>query len=140
MIALQSPNMWVTDISRQQFLAWIAKYETAWRTAGIELLPDLFAVDATYRAAPFDDPKRGLEEIAVFWEAEREGPDEVFALHASIIAADVATAVARIEVGYGDPVSRTYRDLWVITLDDCRLCTAFEEWPFFPGRQRVASQ
>ena len=98
---------------------------------------DLFASDATYQAAPFEEPMHGLQEIAKFWEGEREGPDEVFALEASIIVADATTALARVEVDYGDPVSRTYRDLWIITLNERRLCTAFEEWPFFPGQQRV---
>ena len=37
----------------------------------------------------------------------------------------------RAEVQYGEPMARTYRDLWVITLDPNGRCTAFEEWPFF---------
>jgi hypothetical protein len=37
-------------------------------------------------------------------------------------------------------VSLTYRDLWIVTLDaEGRGCVAFEEWPFFPGQERVAT-
>jgi hypothetical protein len=127
----------VSGAANQRFLDWIAGYEAAWRTSGTAPLQELFAPDATYQAAPFDDPVSGLERIATFWEAERESAGEAFTLEASIIAADAETAVARIEVVYGDPTLRTYRDLWVITLDQRGLCTAFEEWPFFPQQPRV---
>lgn len=123
----------------ERFTSWIAAYERAWRTAGAESLRELFAAGATYRAAPFHEPLRGLEQIAAFWEAEREGPGEEFTLRAELVAADGATGVARLQVDYGDPVTRTYRDLWIIELDDAGLCTAFEEWPFFPDQPRVAS-
>ena len=46
--------------------------------------------------------------------------------------------VARIEVAYGEPLIRTYRDLWVVSLHPDGRCTAFEEWPFFPDRPRAA--
>jgi SnoaL-like domain len=128
----------VPSASSERFSAWVARYERAWRTAGTESLRSLFAENATYQAAPFDEPLRGIDEIAVFWEAEREGPDELFTLTSEIVAADSATAVARLEVQYGEPMARTYRDLWVITLDPSGLCTAFEEWPFFPGQNRIA--
>jgi hypothetical protein len=35
---------------------------------------------------------------------------------------------------YGEPARRTYRDLWVITLDADGRCSAFEEWPFHPDQ------
>jgi hypothetical protein len=127
----------VSGAPNQRFLDWITSYEGAWRTPGTALLQELFAADATYQAAPFDDPISGLERIAAFWEAERDTADEAFTLQASIIAAGTETAVARIEVVYGDPALRTYRDLWIITLDQRGLCTAFEEWPFFPEQPRA---
>jgi uncharacterized protein (TIGR02246 family) len=128
-------------MTAERFTAWIDRYENAWRTAGTERLRDLFTADATYLPAPFDEPLRGLEAIAAFWEAEREGPDEEFTLDAEMVAtdADGATGVARLEVRYGEPVQRTYRDLWIIVLDEAGLCTAFEEWPFFPGQARAAT-
>lgn len=117
--------------------AWIAAYETAWRTEGTASLGQLFTDDATYQAAPFDEPLVGREAIARFWEAEREGPDEVFTLRSEIVAAQGDTAVARLEVVYGDPPQLTYRDLWIITLTGDGRCRAFEEWPFYPGQGRT---
>jgi ketosteroid isomerase-like protein len=118
--------------------AWIAAYESAWRTEGTSTLGELFTDDATYQAAPFDDPLTGLDAIADFWEDEREGPDEVFRIESAIVATEGDTAVARIEVVYGDPPRRTYRDLWIITLDGSGRCRHFEEWPFHPGQARTA--
>lgn len=111
---------------------WVAGYERAWRTPGTEGLRQLFTADATYRTAPFEQPHRGEDAIAALWEAEREGPDEVFALGWEIVAVDAQTGVVRAEVRYGEPVARTYRDLWIVKLDQQGRCVAFEEWPFWP--------
>ena len=118
--------------------AWINAYETAWRTEGTATLGQLFTDNATYQPAPFDDPLVGLDAIAEFWEDEREGPDEVFTLSSQIVAAEGGTAVARLEVVYGDPPQRTYRDLWIIMLASDGRCRHFEEWPFYPGQARTA--
>ena len=122
-----------------RFADWIAAYETAWRTEGTALLERLFTEDATYRPAPFDEPLEGVGAIARFWENEREGPDEVFTLTSEIVAAEGDTAVARLEVVYGYPAQRTYRDLWIITLSSDGRCRHFEEWPFYPGQPHTAS-
>ena len=62
----------------------------------------------------------------------------MFTLVAEVIAVEGDTGVARLEVSYGDPPTRRYRDLWIVTLGADGRCTAFEEWPFFPGQGRVA--
>jgi ketosteroid isomerase-like protein len=121
-----------------RLIDWIDRYERAWRSPGTDALNPLFTTDATYRPAPFDEPIRGHDAIAAFWEAEREGPDEDFTLTSDVIAVDGDTGVARIEVEYGRPVSRRYRDLWIITLHSDGRCRVFEEWPFFLGQPRVA--
>jgi hypothetical protein len=54
------------------------------------------------------------------------------------VAVQDNVGVARVEVHYGDPPTRVYRDLWIVTLDRDGLCCAFEEWPFFPDRPRTA--
>jgi hypothetical protein len=116
--------------------SWIERYVRAWRTPGTEVLAGLFAADATYRPAPFDNALRGLREIAVFWEQEREGPDEQFELVWEPVAHERSTGVVRVEVHYAGPPPGIYRDLWIVTLDDSLRCSAFEEWPFFPGQPR----
>ncbi len=45
------------------------------------------------------------------WERERDGPDEPFTISSEIVALDGDTAVVRVEVHYGGPAPREYRDL-----------------------------
>lgn len=123
---------------RPRLREWVARYERAWRTAGTSSLVELFTPDAIYLAEPFAEPLAGLDAIAGFWDSERDGPDEVFSMTAEVVAEQDRTGVARIEVVYGDPPTRRYRDLWVVTLVADGRAERFEEWPFFPGRPRVA--
>lgn len=120
--------------------ARVARYERAWRTAGTADLSGLFTDDAVYRPDPYAEPLRGLAAIGRFWEAERNGPDEVFTLTAEVIATQDDRGVVRVAVVYGGPPTSEYRDLWVLTFDDTGRARAFEEWPFFPGRARVAPE
>ena len=119
-------------MDRASFDIWIEAYKRAWRSPGTDALARLFTEGASYRTAPFEAPHVGLAAIAELWEEEREGPEEVFEMNSELIAVEGDTAVARIEVRYGDPVTRRYRDLWVIQLDGDGRCREFEEWPFWP--------
>jgi hypothetical protein len=121
-------------MERADLARWIDGYEQAWRTAGTEPLARLFTAQATYRPGPFADPVVGLEAIAEFWEAGRDGPDEPFTLQSEPVAIEGDVGVARVEIVYGDPPLRRYRDLWIVTLGAEGRCRAFEEWPFFPGQ------
>ncbi|HEV2723579.1 MAG TPA: nuclear transport factor 2 family protein, partial [Thermoleophilaceae bacterium] len=103
-------------MDRRTFTTWIERYEAAWRTAGTAVLDHLFAEDATYSPAPFDEVMTGRAAIADFWEAERDGPEEMFTLSAEAVAVEGDTGVARVEVTYGDPRVRRYRDLWIVAL------------------------
>lgn len=120
-------------MGREQHTAWLEGYESAWRTEGTDALARLFAPEASYRTAPFEPPFRGLGQIAEMWEAEREGPDEVFTLATEIVAVEEDTGVVRVEARYDGPPPRCYRDLWIVRLDAAGLCTHFEEWPFWPA-------
>ena len=113
---------------------WIEAYERAWRTAGTEPLAQLFAPEATYAAGPYEPVLTGLEEIAAFWEAERDGPDEHFTLSWAPVAVDGDTGVARVAVRYDPPHGTEYRDLWIVRLAADGRATVFEEWPFHPGQ------
>ena len=124
---------------RATVLRWIADYEAAWRAPGTEALAVLFAADASYLQSPYQQPVTGLDAIGRMWEAERQGPDEVFTLAAEILAVDGPVAVVRAEVRYGKPARQEYRDLWVIRLGEDGLCTWFEEWPYWPQRPHAVS-
>jgi uncharacterized protein (TIGR02246 family) len=119
-------------VDRAAVEAWIAAYERAWRAPGTEMLAELFADDATYLQDPYREPVAGLAQIVDMWEAERDGPDDVFRMTSEVIAVDGDTAVARIEVWYGDPLIDEFRDLWIMRFDADGRCRSFEEWPFAP--------
>ena len=120
----------MAHVDRDQLADWVAAYEHAWRTPGTEGLAELFAANATYRTAPYEEPHGGLAEISALWEREREGHDELFTMNSQIVAVDGDTGVVRVHVRYGDPLEVSYQDLWIIRLDAAGRCAAFEEWPF----------
>ena len=117
--------------------AWIELYERAWRTAGTELLAELFAPDAVYSAKPFSRPYRGLAAIETFWERNRDGYAEQFTIEPEIVAVEGQAAVVRTEVVYEQP-PRHYRNLWVIEFDAAGRAVAFEEWFWTKPRPRRA--
>jgi ketosteroid isomerase-like protein len=119
---------------RVQVSRWLAEYESAWRAPGTAGLAEIFADDAAYLHSPYEKPVMGLAAIRRMWDADRDGPDEVFTLATDILAVDGDTAVVSAEVRYGDPLRQEYRDLWVIRLRDDGRCIWFEEWPYWPGR------
>jgi ketosteroid isomerase-like protein len=121
-------------MDRDQVARWVAAYEAAWRAAGTEALAAIFAADATYRPGPYEEPVSGLAAIARMWEAERDGPGEIFDMSSEIVAAENDTAVVRAEVRYGDPVTQEWRDLWIIRFAPDGRCASFEEWPFAPRK------
>jgi hypothetical protein len=123
-------------VDRDHVTRWVAAYEAAWRAAGTEALAGIFTPDARYWPGPYEEPVRGLAAIARMWEAERDGPGEVFEMISEIVAAEDVTAVVRAEVRYGDPVNEEWRDLWIVRFAPDGRCASFEEWPFAPEAAR----
>jgi ketosteroid isomerase-like protein len=119
-------------MDKEQAAAWIAGYERAWRSPGTDMLAEVFTPDATYLQGPFDAPLVGLPAIAGMWDEERTGPDEAFEMSSEIIAVDGDTAVARVEITYGEPDHEEFCDLWIIRFAEDGRCRSFEEWWFSP--------
>ncbi|WP_026874573.1 YybH family protein [Jiangella gansuensis] len=126
-------------MDRAHVTSWVEGYERAWRSPGVTALAELFAADGSYLQGPYRQPVLGLAAIEEMWEAERDGPDEVFSMVTEVIAVDGDTAVVRADVAYGDPVTQEYRDLWIVRFDDDGCCREFEEWPFAPPSARQPS-
>jgi hypothetical protein len=116
---------------------WVERYERAWRTPGTDVLASLFTDGATYSMEPFDEPVRGLPAIAELWERERVGPDEPFTMTWRFVAVEGDTGVVRVAVHY-HATGNEYRDLWIIRFANDGRCLAFEEWPFWPGKEKPA--
>ena len=118
---------------------WVAAYERVWRTPGTGALAEIFTPDATYSQGPYRDSVVGLPAIGDMWEAERDGPDEVFSMSSEVVAVDGDTAVVRLAVEYGKPATEEYVDLWIIKFAEDGRCRHFEEWPYWPGMRTTAS-
>lgn len=123
----------------EQVKGWIEGYERAWRTPGTESLAEIFTPDASYSQGPYREPVVGLPAIGEMWEAERDGPDEIFSMSTEVVAVDGDTAVVRVEVEYGEPVTEEYLDLWIIRFAQDGRCRQFEEWPYWPGMRTTSS-
>lgn len=117
-------------VDRAMVGRWVAGYEDAWRSEGTARLAHLFTDDVTYLASPWREPIHGLVALGGFWEAERDGSDELFTMSSAVVAVDGMTAVVRVEVGYEH--GRPWRDLWVLRFAEDGRVAAFEEWPFAP--------
>jgi hypothetical protein len=118
-------------MDRAALSRWVDAYERAWRTPGVAALDDLFAADAAYSTAPFEDPHVGLPAIRELWEAGRS-PDEEFAMSSEIVAVEGEVGVVRLRVHYTRPRDQVFLDLWIVRLRPDGRCARFEEWPFWP--------
>jgi hypothetical protein len=112
-------------------MRWVAGYERAWRDGDLTGVERLFTEDARYRPSPYHDPEIGHDAIKAFW---LDDEDKVFTVSAEPVAVEGRTAVVRLEVRYGDPVTQEYRDLWLLRFADDGRVEDFEEWAYWPGR------
>jgi hypothetical protein len=131
-VALPAPSGQHGEVDHSDVERWLESYERAWRAPGTEALAELFSPAATYSPSPWARAVEGLADIARFWEDERTGPDEQFAMTHEVVAVDGSTAVVRVSVDYA--TDSRWRDPWVIRFDADGRCSAFEEWPFAPGQ------
>ena len=114
---------------------WVNRYELLWRTPETGQLADLFRPDAVYLPSPWARPLNGLDEIAQFWESERDGAEEEFTMSSRVVAVDGDTAVVRVSVEYAAFEAGRWRDLWVLHFAPDGRCSSFEEWPVAPNQR-----
>jgi hypothetical protein len=124
----------VSGVDRDRVAAWVDAYERAWRAPGVAGLVDIFTPEAVYLQGPYREPVVGLPAISRMWDAQRDGPDEIFSMSSTVVAVDGSIAVIRVAVTYGDPVESEWLDLWVTRFAADGRCEHFEEWPIAPDR------
>ena len=103
---------------------WVRVYERAWRSNDPHAVGELFAVDAEYLRAPHDAPIVGREAIVEFWVGEADPADIGFEWS----IAGVSGSRAFVEGRTVYPRRDTYRNLWVVDLDDENRAIRFVEW------------
>jgi uncharacterized protein (TIGR02246 family) len=117
-------------VDRDAVMRWVAGYERAWRDGDRQAVADLFTEDARYRTSPYAESRVGHAAIRDFW-LDDEGV--TFTVRAEPVAVEGPDAVVRLEVRYGEPVDREYRDLWVLRFAPDGRVEDFEEWPLSGG-------
>jgi len=122
-------------VKRSEIAHWVAAHERAWGTPGADDLRELFAPNVSYLPSPWAQPIEGLEALGVFWDKERDAPDEEFNLVSEVVAVEGTTAVVRLAVDYRAGTPRSWRDLWVVEFGPDGRCARFEEWPFAPHQE-----
>ena len=121
-------------MNREAVQRWLERYEQVWRTPGTERLQELFTPGASYLPSPWGRSLDGLDEIARFWESERDSADEEFTMSSDVVAVDDDIAVVRVEIAYAAADSGRWRDLWILAFTSDHRCSSFEEWPFAPSQ------
>ena len=111
-------------------MSWVQAYEDGWRAQDAAVVRRLFTEQAAYRRSPYEPPLVGHQAIERFWLAD----DDTFTMSAHPVAVEEATAVVRVLVRYGDPVSQEYTDLWLLRFAADGRVEDFEEWAYWPGR------
>jgi ketosteroid isomerase-like protein len=105
--------------------AWMDRYRAAWTSNAAEDIRGLFTEDAEYLYNPWDPPVRGADPIVSSWLESQDAPaDWTFEWHP--VARDGRTAVIEGRTVYLD--GRSYRNLWVIVLEDDGRASRFTEW------------
>ena len=114
---------------------WIESYLAAARTDDRERIESLFADDALYFDGPFGEPWKGHDQIVAQWVAQSDAEYE-FEVDHRVVAVDGAMGVAEIEYRYtgGPGTPRTYRNVWLLELDDGGRAKLFKDyWIEEPG-------
>lgn len=123
------------DDATQRVMAWVRRYEQAWRSNDVGAVSGLFTPDARYRRSPYEAPEVGHDAIGAMWS---EDVGQAFDVSAEPVAVQGRTAVVRLQVDYRTPPQQ-YRDLWLLHFAADGRVEDFEEWAYWPGAPYTAS-
>ncbi|MFC8923818.1 YybH family protein [Cellulosimicrobium sp. NPDC057127] len=124
-------------MTRDEVMAWVGAYVSAWRASDPDAVARLFTEDATYLRSPYDEePLHGHDAIRGFWTVDE---DASFTATGEPVAVEADSAVVRLEVRYTAPREQEYRDLWLLRFAPDGRVSHFEEWAYWPGRSYSAA-
>ncbi len=117
-------------LSEQLFEQWIERYGAAWAARDGARFAQLFEADAIYYWTPFEEPKKGREEIAdafngaVGRQREIDFGARVLYVQASLGAAHWSCSFTRVATG-----KRVHLDgIFVVQFSDHGKALSFREW------------
>ena len=110
---------------------WVAAYENAWQTNDPDDIRGLFTDEAVYATQPWGEPWAGVDKIVDGWLEARDEPGSyTFEWEVSGVDGDRVFIEGRTVYApdAGRPETRSYRNLWVIDLDEDGRARSFTEW------------
>lgn len=117
-------------MERQQLDSWLILYKEAWTSRNPNLIPRLFAENATYHEKPFGLPFSGLESIKQYWnKISSEQEDIKFSY--DILATTKEYGIAHWSANFfrnSDSKFVQLDGIFLIYLDKHNKCTKFQEW------------
>src|SRR5688500_16965337 len=112
-------------MTREDVDRWLERYVDAWRSPDRGAIGELFAVDATYRYHPYDEPVAGREAIVESWFGDPDEPGSWEAAYSAYaVEGDRAVAVGTSSYSNGD----VYDNVFTLRFDDDGRCAEFVEW------------
>ncbi len=102
---------------------WIEGYKKAWTSNAREDVAALFTDDATYRFAPNDTPRQGVDAIFAEWVDET-----AYTFEYEVLSDDGSLAFVQGVTTYPAPRAEVYDNLWVIRFAPDGRATDFTEW------------
>ena len=113
-------------VTKEAVRAWVARYEKAWTTNEPDDIRALFAPGAEYRYEPYDEPEVDTDAIVASWLSGKDEPG-TWTFESDVIATDGGLGVVEGRTAY-PKLGKTYRNLWLIRLDDGGRATHFTEY------------
>lgn len=118
---------------------WLDRYVAAWRSYDGAEIAALFSEDVSYRYHPYGEPVVGRDAVVASWLGEgdadgvsdRDEPGTYDAAYAPV-AVDgdmvVATGTSEYRDDVNGPVTREFRNCFVMRFDDEGRCREFTEY------------
>ncbi len=112
------------------FNAWLEQYRKAWENCDANAAATLFTNDAEYYWTPFEEPKRGQDEIAVAWKDATSRQQDVHFTY-TILAVTNRTGIVHWHTSFTRITTGKHVELDGIIMaefDSDHTCRVFREW------------
>jgi ketosteroid isomerase-like protein len=119
------------QLRKATLMAALNVYKTAWEQQNPELILTIFTKDAVYHERVLQEPIRGHEGIAAYWQekvVERQGRISFTLLTTKI---DGSTGIAEWEVSFDDVVQRKrkhMKEIAILEFVDGKIASLREYW------------
>jgi hypothetical protein len=113
-------------IDTQTVQDWLDGYRRAWESNAEGDIRALFTDDATYRDAPWEEPRSGVDAIVANWVEHADEPGE-WAFEVGPIHVADGTAFVQAVTDYAKR-GVVYDNLWVIAFAADGRARDFTEW------------